>query len=119
MSGHPAVAVVTDPPGDGMTDRLAGLFDAHEERLYRLARRLTANTDDARDLVHETFLRAATSLTSIPPDRAKEEGWLVRVLVNLQRDQWRKRAVRARSAAAVRAKIAISSSTAVSAVIVT
>jgi sigma-70-like protein len=38
-------------------DRLAALFDAHYDRLYRLARRLAPSIDDALDLVQETFLR--------------------------------------------------------------
>src|SRR5215469_5288001 len=80
-----AVAEVTDP-----AERLAALFDAHYERLYRLARRLTASTDDALDLVQETFLKAARSPKSIPGGLAPEEAWLVRVLVNTRRDQWRK-----------------------------
>ena len=77
-------------------DRLSALFDAHHDRLYRLARRLTPNTDDALDLVQETFLKAARSPTSIPVGLTSEEAWLVRVLINIRRDQWRQTAVRKR-----------------------
>jgi DNA-directed RNA polymerase specialized sigma24 family protein len=48
--------------------RLSALFDRHEERLYRLARRLTSTVDDALDLVQETFLKAARALESIPAE---------------------------------------------------
>ena len=78
-------------------DRAASLFDAHADRLYRLARRLTPTADAASDLVQETFLRAARSLHSIP--EGGEEAWLVRVLVNVRRDEWRKAGVRQRFAA--------------------
>ncbi len=78
------------------TERLAVLFDAHYDRLYRLARRLTASTDDASDLIQETFLKAARSLKSIPIGSACEEAWLVRVLINTRRDQWRKTSTRNR-----------------------
>ena len=77
-------------------DRLSTLFDAHYERLYRLARRLVPTTDAARDLVQDTFLKAARAIASIPIGRAGEEAWLVRVLVNLRRDEWRKTVVRRR-----------------------
>lgn len=40
------VAVVNSP-----VERLATLFDVHYDRLYRLARRLTASADDALDLI--------------------------------------------------------------------
>jgi len=76
--------------------RLAAIFDAHHERLYRLARRLSASAEDARDLVQETFLRAARSPASIPDATPNQEAWLVRVLINLCRDRWRQRAGRAR-----------------------
>ena len=76
--------------------RIARLFDAHHQRLYRLARRMAATTEDARDLVQETFLRAARSPGSVPQGAQPEEAWLVRVLVNVCRDGWRKRATRAR-----------------------
>ena len=78
------------------TERLAELFQAHGDRLYRLARRLTTTADEARDLVQDTFVRAATKLGSVPDAAADAEAWLVRVLVNLRRDQWRKAAVRTR-----------------------
>jgi RNA polymerase sigma factor (sigma-70 family) len=75
-------------------DRLAALFDTHYDRLYRLARRLAPTHDAARDLVQETFLRAARAVASIPAAARDEEAWLVRVLVNIQRDAWRRSAVR-------------------------
>jgi RNA polymerase sigma-70 factor, ECF subfamily len=76
------------------SDRLGALFDTHESRLYRLARRLASNADDARDLVQETFLRAARSPGTVPTGVRNEEAWLVRVLVNISHDNWRKTAVR-------------------------
>jgi RNA polymerase sigma-70 factor (ECF subfamily) len=55
-------------------------------------------TDDALDLVQETFLRAARAPRSVPFGPDREEAWLVRVLINLRRDQWRKAAVQKRHA---------------------
>ena len=78
------------------TRRLEELFDRHSQRLYRLARRLSATHDDARDLVQETYLRAAQKPTSVPAGMSSEEAWLVRVLINLCRDRWRQQAVRRR-----------------------
>lgn len=77
-------------------DRLTGLFEAHRERLHRLALRLSASRDEASDLVQETYLRAARRLGSVPRGASGEEAWLVRVLVNLCRDQWRRAKVRGR-----------------------
>ncbi len=74
-------------------ERLATLFDNHYGRLYRLARRLVSCRDDALDLVQETFLRAARSPDAVPVGARSEEAWLVRVLVNIRRDQWRHAAV--------------------------
>ena len=96
MIGHPLVssmAIAVDMPPSG---RVAALFDAHHQRIYRLARRLTSSADDALDLVQDTFLRAARSPTSVPFGAGPEEAWLVRVLINLRRDQWRKAAVQKR-----------------------
>jgi RNA polymerase sigma-70 factor (ECF subfamily) len=76
--------------------RLADLFDQHHRRLYRLARRLTGTREEAQDLVQETFLRVARSPSAVPAGSRSEEAWLVRVLVNVCRDQWRRKSSRRR-----------------------
>jgi RNA polymerase sigma factor (sigma-70 family) len=96
MNGLPMASVLPVALSGNPADRLSALFDAHHDRLYRLARRLAANADDALDLVQETFLKAARSPTSVPLGLTSEEAWLVRVLINIRRDQWRKTAVRKR-----------------------
>lgn len=97
MARMVAVANVLPVPLAGnASDRLSALFEAHYDRLYRLARRLVPNADDALDLVQETFLKAARSPASVPRGLTNEEAWLVRVLINIRRDQWRKTAVRRR-----------------------
>jgi RNA polymerase sigma-70 factor (ECF subfamily) len=94
MNGRLIAAALPVAPANDSAERLASLFDAHYDRLYRLARRLVPTADDALDLVQETFLRAARSPKSIPVAATDEEAWLVRVLINLRRDQWRKVSVR-------------------------
>jgi len=90
-------AAIQDRPLDP-AERLGLLFDTHYQRLYRLARRLSGQPDEARDLVQETFLRAARAPSKVPDGASSEEAWLVRVLINICRDRWRHNAVRARTA---------------------
>ncbi|HEX4953469.1 MAG TPA: sigma-70 family RNA polymerase sigma factor [Thermoanaerobaculia bacterium] len=80
------------------TERLATLFDRHHGRLYRLARRLCFEGEEAADLVQETFLRAARSPRSVPAAEPDGEAWLVRVMVNLAKDRCRRRHVREKAA---------------------
>src|SRR5829696_7099293 len=86
-----------EAPRSDAAERLGRLFDAHHDRLYRLARRLTGSMEAARDAVQDTFLRAARSPHSVPDGMPQEEAWLVRVLLNICRDGWRKQAVRRRA----------------------
>jgi RNA polymerase sigma-70 factor (ECF subfamily) len=72
------------------------LFDAHQSRLYALARRLSRDPEEARDLVQEAFLRVARRPASIPSSESGAEAWLVRTLVNLCRDRGRRLRVRER-----------------------
>jgi len=77
-------------------ERLGRLFDAQHQRIYRLARRLTRDPEEARDLLQETFLRAARHAHKLPESRPAAEAWLVRTTVNLCRDLGQRRAVRTR-----------------------
>jgi len=85
------------PTAGSPLERLAQLFEAHHERLFRLARRMAADPEEAHDLVQEAFLRAARQPGAVPPGEPAGEAWLVRVLVNLCRDRFRRLAVRARA----------------------
>jgi RNA polymerase sigma factor (sigma-70 family) len=68
---------------------LGAEFHAHERLLWNLCYRMTGVAADADDLVQETFLRA---IERPPPDPAIAlRPWLVRVAVNLARDQLRTR----------------------------
>jgi RNA polymerase sigma-70 factor (ECF subfamily) len=78
-------------------ERLAGLFDAHQRRLFHLALRLCSDREEARDLVQEAFLHAARRPGSVPAGEPAGEAWLVRILVNLCRDRYRRLAVRSRA----------------------
>src|SRR3954453_21700753 len=66
-------AILDSPQTQTATDRLARLFDAHHERLFRLARRLSSDREEARDLVQEAFLRAARSPRAVPVGDQPEE----------------------------------------------
>ncbi len=92
-----AMPVAVDKPPEDLAVRVGALFDLHHQRLFKLARRLSRCTEDAHDLVQETFLRAARSPRSIPAGVSNEEAWLVRVLINICRDRWRQSAVRTRA----------------------
>jgi RNA polymerase sigma-70 factor (ECF subfamily) len=96
MNGQIMTQALPLSSGSDPAGRLAALFDVHYNRLYRLARRLVPTADDALDLVQDTFLKAARSPNAVPSGDRNEEAWLVRVLVNIRRDQWRHAAVRNR-----------------------
>ena len=89
-------AILDQRPSQTATERLARLFDAHHERLFRLALRLAADREEARDLVQEAFLRAARKPSSVPDGDQPGEAWLVRTLVNLCKDRFRRVSVRSR-----------------------
>jgi RNA polymerase sigma factor (sigma-70 family) len=91
-------------------ERLAELFDLHHARLFRLACRLTSDREEARDLVQETFLRAARQQRGLPAGAEPGEAWLVRTVVNLCRDRQRRLAVRWRARPLLAAAAALAAS---------
>jgi RNA polymerase sigma-70 factor (ECF subfamily) len=100
MTGQAPVARAT-ADRSAPVERLGGLFDAHHDALYRLARRMASDAEEARDLVQEAFLRAARSPGSLPPEDDAARSWLFRVVVNLCRDRRRRLTVRRRAAETV------------------
>ncbi len=79
-------------PETAANDRLAVLYDLHHARLFRFALRLSRDDEEAKDLVQDAFIRAASA--SVPRDDAAAGAWLVRIVANLARDRWRRRRVR-------------------------
>lgn len=55
---------------------------------------MSRTADAAKDLVQETFLRVAQSPGRVPDGFQAEEAWMVRILINVCRDQWRRDAHR-------------------------
>jgi RNA polymerase sigma-70 factor (ECF subfamily) len=72
-------------------DRLAAreLYDAHAERVFRLAFRLTGESELARELTQETFIRAFAQLGRFRGESALST-WLHRVTISVVSNAMRK-----------------------------
>ena len=72
-------------------DRLAAreLYDAHVDRVFRLAFRLTGETELARELTQETFIRAFAQLRRFRGESALST-WLHRVTLSVVSNAMRK-----------------------------
>ena len=90
------MAIEAEPAWDSAADwrgEVARIFDTFQPRLFALALRMTWDREVARDLVQEGFLRLAQSgPRALRGVRA--EAWLVRVVINLCRDDRRRARVR-------------------------
>lgn len=69
------------------------LMRRHETRIFRVLRSHVGNTDEALDLVQETFVAAWLALKTYDPARPFGT-WLTRIAINKARDWGRRRAVR-------------------------
>jgi RNA polymerase sigma-70 factor, ECF subfamily len=74
--------------GDG--DAFATLVKHYERKIYRLAKNITQNDEDAEDVLQETFLKAYTHLDSFQRN-SKFYTWIVRIGVNEALMKLRKR----------------------------
>jgi RNA polymerase sigma-70 factor (ECF subfamily) len=68
----------------GDQDAFAILVDRHQERVYRLARRLTRSPADAEEVLQDTFLRAYRRLGGFRGE-ARFSTWLYRIATNAAR----------------------------------
>ena len=82
----------------GNTALFTALVARHSGQIYGLALRLLGNSEEAEDVVQETFLRAYAHLDTFR-SAASFATWLYRITLNVSRDQLRRRQVRERTVA--------------------
>ena len=66
------------------------LVNLYERKIFRLAKHITQNLEDAEDVLQETFLKAFTHLDQFQGD-SKFYTWIVRIAVNESLMKLRKR----------------------------
>jgi RNA polymerase sigma-70 factor (ECF subfamily) len=75
---------------EGDMDAFSELVSHYERRVFRMAKQITQNDDDAEDVLQETFLKAYTHLDNFQGN-SKFYTWLVRIAVNEALMKLRKR----------------------------
>ena len=79
----------------GRVEPLTRIMQAHNQRLFRIARGILRDDGEAEDVVQETFIKAFTNVGDLR-DEAKMPAWLGKIAVNLARDRLRQMARRAK-----------------------
>ena len=74
----------------GDEDAFSELVKHYDRRVFRMAKQITQNDDDAEDVLQETFLKAYTHLDDFQGN-SKFYTWLVRIAVNEALMKLRKR----------------------------
>jgi len=91
----PAERDVIERAQRGDADAFRELVERHQQRAYRIARNMTPNEEDARDLVQEAFVRVFRGLDRFDFQYSFST-WLHRIVTNLAIDHLRKRRVQAK-----------------------
>src|SRR5205823_9217847 len=74
----------------GDTQAFTTLVNQYERKIYRLAKHITQNDQDAEDVLQETFLKAYEHLSGFQGN-SKFYTWIVRIAVNESLMKLRKR----------------------------
>lgn len=74
----------------GDNEAFASLVERYQNKIYRLAKNITQNNEDAEDVLQEAFLKAYSHLDSFQRN-AKFYTWIVRIAVNEALMKLRKR----------------------------
>jgi RNA polymerase sigma-70 factor (ECF subfamily) len=83
-------AVLIEQAKAGEQDAFATLLERYERKIFRLARNITQNDEDAEDVLQEAFLKAYTHLDDFKGD-SRFYTWIVRIAVNESLMKLRKR----------------------------
>jgi RNA polymerase sigma-70 factor, ECF subfamily len=96
MAKAPAVSlevedsVLVERVREGNREAFSELVERHARKIFRLARHITKNDDDASDVLQDAFLKAYSRLEQFHGD-AQFYTWLVRIAVNEALMRLRKR----------------------------
>jgi RNA polymerase sigma-70 factor (ECF subfamily) len=90
QAGSPEDTALVTRAQAGDTSAFTELVDRYERRVFRLARNVTQNQEDAEDVLQETFLKAYSHLNGFRRE-SKFYTWLVRIAVNEALMKLRKR----------------------------
>src|SRR5271167_5051905 len=74
----------------GDLQAFTGLVNRYERKIYRLAKHITQNDEDAEDVLQDAFLKAYEHLDTFKGD-SKFYTWIVRIAVNEALMRLRKR----------------------------
>ena len=85
--------VLTSAAAQGDEEAFAALMRRHKSWLYRFIRRYTGDSDEAYDLLQDTFVSAWQALARFDPQRSFPV-WLRRIALNKCRDRARRLAVK-------------------------
>lgn len=85
--------VLTSAAAQGDEEAFAALMRRHKSWLYRFIRRYTGDSDEAYDLLQDTFVSAWQALARFDPQRSFAV-WLRRIALNKCRDRARRLAVK-------------------------
>jgi len=75
----------------GDADAWSELFNAYQDRVFKLALLVTRSRQDAQDVTQETFIRLIKTIRSYEAGKGSFETWLYAIVVNLGRDHLRRR----------------------------
>ena len=86
----PEAASLLERAKAGDADAFEAIMTQHQPRVFRTARALLGNHEDAKDATQDVFLRFFRHLGRVDPDRDPAP-WLYRIAVNVCNDMLRKR----------------------------
>jgi len=85
-----AESALVERARQGDSAAFSELVSRYERKIYRMARNITQNDEDAEDILQDSFLKAFTHLDSFQ-GQSKFYTWLVRIAVNESLMRLRKR----------------------------
>lgn len=72
----------------GAPERLTQIMQANNQRMFRIARSILRDSDEAEDIVQDAFIKAFTNVEGLR-DLDKITAWLGKITVNLAKDRLR------------------------------